>query len=225
MSFLPFGLPGASFIHASRGRVTDELVAWGNEEAVGRGTRIVRKQLSLGDGLACLGERSYHPSLGMVISLKGGWTAFVDNQVHGVVPNAEMHNTCQRLLTEAFYVGHVPKEVTNSLETTMFWHYRHGNNESSVVKRGVVLVKDGRWKFTEYGEPADFEELQSYQSSKKTERLTIELLKLYGGRLGVHFWDEHAYMDDGVLLRSNDFENTGPKTGVKNVLETFKIYL
>ncbi len=61
--------------------------------------------------------------------------------------------------------------------------------------------------------------------SKKTERLTIDVLKLDGERLGVHFWDEHAYMDDGVLLRSNDFENTGPKTGVKNVLETFKIYL
>jgi len=209
MSLLPYGRRSGSFIKASADVVAGALVAWGNEDRVNRRTRGERKELPLGEALELLDPRDFNPDKAIVVQGPGPWTAFFDNHQHEYMAAAELFVLCQRLKTDTCFFFSDDDEGSTMRGSAQFYFHRFNGG---VRERLVMVSKESGWVFQQTGEPLPFERLDAYAAAKKRDRLTPDLLKVYGEALGIPFWDPAAYGSNVHLLEwsNKPGEDSGP---------------
>jgi hypothetical protein len=64
----------------------------------------------------------------------------------------------------------------------------------------VSLTRESnRWRFYESGEPLPFEQVKAYTKSRRSDRLTVEMIRDYAAELGIPVDDMSAYAGATLL--------------------------
>lgn len=177
-----------SFFSAPASRVAEALMEWGREVQ-----RKIVSHFPLRERWhEFLGEYSTPNNRQLVVPTQSEWCAFVDNDRIGGMPYSELLVIPERLgvRSASFVLDDLGRcKVENRPYSAMF-NYCDGSH-GAVAQRYVGLIWDaGRWQFHETGAPQPFEEVDAYESRRKSERLTREMLVRYARALGI-------YLDEG----------------------------
>jgi hypothetical protein len=106
-----------------------------------------------------------------------GWTGFLSNNLGGTDIGVVrgMTLTCRIAL---FTWETVENNFPGGRVFTVY-------DRHALPVRGVRVIRDGRWAFSEGGDPLPFEELDSYKAKRISDRLTPEHLSRYAAALGI----------------------------------------
>lgn len=209
------------FIHAPIDVVADCLVSWGNEEMVGRHTTAKRKMLKFDDIPTHLSDRKFQPDRGVLVSADN-WTAFFDNHQYEWLAAGKLFVLCERLKVSTCFFSFEHDRASEQYGEASFNYSRFNNGlEIPVIERQVMLSKDGRWKFEEFGEPMPFENLERYAMRKKRDRLNEEVLISYGKAIGIAFWDIATYAEVVVLLKWGQPSVDDNDSALKKIMSIF----
>lgn len=124
------------------------------------------------------------------------WTVLISNTTLGTDSGAPSV-IADRLKCELVRATNVP-------DATMFEYSNPKAHNEKDKLRYVYAVKEGRWEFSQYGTPLDFEDLERYQREKSIKnKLDSDLLIEYLMKLEIDY-------------NSMDFYN--PKSDIKGIL-------
>lgn len=221
MSLFPHGHRSGMFIQAPVDIVADCLVAWGNEEIVGRSTTAERKQLSLEEAWEWVGERKVPPDRGFLIPI-AGWTAFFDNNKYEWLAAAKLYVLCKRLRVDTCFFSYDDQPETEHCGSAQFNFCRYvAGGEFPVKERQVLLLKESGWKFQESGDALPFEKVDGYAARKKRDRLNADVLRAYGEALDIPFWDADAYGQDVRLLKWGKHTAADTDSTLRKIMKIF----
>lgn len=221
MSLLPHGHHAGMFIRAPQDAVAGCLVTWGNEDRVNRFTTGERQRLPLAQAWNLIAERNFTPDRAIVVPFAESWAAFFDNHRDEHLAAAELYILCERLKTEGYFFLYDDREGSAQRGSAQFCAYRFAGG---VQQRQVMLYKESSWVFQQTGDPLPFEKVDWYALPKKRDRLTIDLLRMYGEALGIPFWNPDAYGQDVSLLRwgkKPTAQTAAPDSALRKVIGIF----
>ena len=132
------------------------------------------------------------------VPTQGRWTAYFDNGARGTDAASSMAVLARRLNCRGLRVVCVPNTMPRHL--TRDSRGRFGATilecygSQAVPLRTIYAANDGgKWRFGESGDRFPFEEIESYQSKRISNRFTCEILDRYLKHLGVAAFDEAFY--------------------------------
>lgn len=174
-----------TFVLSNFKSVVDCLVGWGNEECVGRRTRIIGNVPYLDSAFEYLDARDFNPTKAVVCQV-GKWTVFMDNHLNQWTPAAELYVLCKRLKTDTCFVY-----SDCDLDSDYFGDSKFNYNKydysvcGEVMQRQVIVYNDGKWVFEESGKPLDVEDFNRYTKRIKKDRLDSDMIKTYCQKLHI----------------------------------------
>ncbi|MET3367393.1 UNVERIFIED_CONTAM: organic radical activating enzyme [Jeotgalibacillus campisalis] len=129
------------------------------------------------------------------------WTAVLDNSANG----ADLSSGLKVQYAQQRGIRTVSvKEVPHTLDKKSYVQHRgrYGIRELMVwgpgdFVRGIGLVNEDRWVFWSGGEPLAFENASAYESPRKQDRFTHEMLVTYCQNLGLDPFNEDFYAPNG----------------------------
>lgn len=82
-----------------------------------------------------------------------------------------------------------------------FSFYQPGVNPPSNLRRAVGLQCDmGRWDFSEYGKPLDFEDTARYKAKRKQDRVDEAMLVNYFGNVGIDLTSQQFHAGRAFMV-------------------------
>jgi len=217
MSLLPHNHHGGLFIKAPAEAVVDCLVKWGSQPPV-RPRRAQRRRLPLEQAWALLDERKFNPDRAIVVPMAGRWTAFFDNHSREFSPASEKYICALRLNTDAYWFSY--DDVPDSIHRGSV-HFAVERKGDPDLLRSVMLIKESRWEFKEYGPPLSFERTDLYALRRKHDRINVDVLRQYGDALGLRFCDVSAYGDEITYLTWDDTAHPDTASSLRKLLRVF----
>jgi hypothetical protein len=196
-SLFPFGLKGGTFVHSPLPEVERCLLHWASGNPANRDIRGRRVRSSLCEALPFLEPRFFNPDRGLIIGHASGWTAFFDNHSRQFAPAAELHILALHLRTRTCFFG---SETEEEQAGSAMLEYNEFDGAAGVNTRLLWLAEEGKWRFKQVGNALPFERMEVYQAARIRDRLTPDLLREYGDKLGIRFWESEGYWDETVLL-------------------------
>ena len=134
------------------------------------------------------------------------WVAFFDNGHTGTdrtVPEVISKN----LKAECVYISY-----DSTTEETLFDYYKEIDNNEVDLFRSIAIIKEGGWKFYQYGNPLSFEKQENYKIRQIKSRFNLKILSEYLKKLNINAFDESYYntSTEAILLdkQGSKFENT-----------------
>jgi hypothetical protein len=217
MSLLPYNHHGGLFIKAPPDAVVSCLVKWGSAPPA-RPRTARRRRLPLEQAWALLDERKPNPDRAIVVPMAGGWTAFFDNHAREFSPASEQYICASRLNTDAYWFSYDDAPGSIHRGSVHFAAERKGDPD---LVRSVMLIKESRWEFKQYGPPLPFEHTDLYALRRKHDRINEDVLRQYGNALGLRFGDMSAYGDEITLLEWDETSQPDTASGLRKLLRVF----
>jgi hypothetical protein len=196
-SFFPFGLKAGTFIQAPLAEVEQCLLHWGSGNPANRDIRGRRVRGLFSEALNFLEPRFFNPDRGLLVGHASGWSAFFDNHSSQFAPGAELFILALRLRTRTCYFL---SESDGDEAGSAMLEYNEFDAATSVMTRQLWLGNEGKWKFKQSGNPLPFERMEVYSAKRARDRLTPDLLREYGEKLGIRFWEGNDYFDEIAFL-------------------------
>jgi hypothetical protein len=196
-SLFPFGLSAGTFIQAPLPEVERCLLHWASGNPANRDIRGRRVRSLLSEALPFLEPRFFNPDRGLLVGHASGWTAFFDNHSHQFAPGAELYVLALGLRTRTCYFL---SETDGEEVGSVMLEYNEFDGSKSVNTRQLWLANEGKWEFKQFGSPLPFERKEVYRARRMRDRLTPDLLREYGDKLSIRFWEGTQYLDEMVFL-------------------------
>lgn len=130
------------------------------------------------------------------------WTAVYDNDKNGTEPHSLVFSMWDLFGLEAIEVIDVPHTIDTARDRG-----RYGCTAfvswGPAGERWIRVMYDGKWGFTNVGDPLPFEDVAAYSRPRVRDRFTRELLTSYMDALGLNPFESQFYCPDGrfTLLR------------------------
>jgi hypothetical protein len=172
-----------SFIASSVDQFRNEIIQWGKETGCFyQSHKIDGKQWN-----TFLGDFIGQPTKAVVLPTKSQWCAFILNDSISGIPTSTLSSIAQRLKTQCVGITYDDQVEAKEQDRPFGLVFRYYNGRISPIhKRMIYLSKDyGKWDFSQDGEPLPFENVESYQAKKKSERFTKEMIFSYALQLGI----------------------------------------
>lgn len=133
------------------------------------------------------------------VATRSEFVAYFDNGFQGASPISTIAYLAEALDCTGLVCTYVPAlgKMWPSLKFTLI----SGRSSHPMrIQRAISLIKDvDGWQFAELGPPLPFEEVGRYQSPKKADRFTGDMLKSYCQKVGVEPFDESFYLNNAIL--------------------------
>lgn len=130
----------------------------------------------------------------------GAWTAYLNNGVNGGDSTAAASVTALDLGVHHVMAEHAPMHGPGHASTQLWLSGPTGQPPLMSMRTVGAVATDGRWEWTESGDPLPFEDPSRYRAWRKRDRLDRSLLVAYLGALGIPVDDLTAY-GRGVLVQ------------------------
>ena len=137
----------------------------------------------------------------LFIPTNSPWVAFFDNGHMGTDRTAP-EVLSKMLNTECVYV--VCDADTG--ETLLDIYGKNSSAETDLI-RSIAVIKEGGWKFYQYGTPLPFEDLEKYKARLIKNRFNLSMLNDYLKKFSIDIFNETFYCPDTAMLLSK----SGPK--------------
>lgn len=192
------GIVGTSFglINADLEVAATHFVRWENQIATRWGLKFNARRLSLNfEELIKTFEPLRTPmTKRALIGIDQSWTLYLDNDSRGGDPVGAVAVLSKQIgvrtvrITSSQHTMRA-REIPKSLR-------RYGANilevydESGSTERSICCANDGgKWVFEQFGNPYDFEDLESYSVARVDRRFGADLLQKYLAQLTKKAWD------------------------------------
>ena len=143
---------------------------------------------------------SIEPIRYLFVPTRGRWTAYFDNGWCGGDPPSVVSYLVKKigcLGIRAVWVPNTRSEHKGRYGAVIFEVYDKPNPILN-IRRSVALVNEGnwsnKWDFYTSGEPFPFEQTERYNTYRKTDRFTPEMLDAYLKELGIDAFSEDFYL-------------------------------
>lgn len=166
---------------------------------------------------ALLPLTSVRGSKTLVSETQSNWSAYIPNGHRGGDVHAEPTYLAGKLGIRTLTVVLV-EDVPQGQPGSIQFIFRDGRNAVEVktrygtmyesTTRSISVHKEGRWEFSQHGNPLPFEEIENYDAKKIKDRLTLEMIERYCDQLGIKLFDPTFYAGDGFVIDSYPPPNT-----------------
>lgn len=197
MSLVPYGHASGIYVKSSLNSVAKCLDLWGKEDAVYRHYASAEMQFSLDRLFDLISNRAFTPNTAVLVEMNNGYTAFFDNQSDEFLSTAEPFVLCERLKVPVFSFSGYSNAESPHFGNYIFCGLKY---TEGVQRRHVSLIRDGSWKFTQTGQPYNFENILAYKQRKMKDRMSVELLKKYGDAVGLKYYEPSSYTNRAMAL-------------------------
>jgi hypothetical protein len=173
------------------------------------GARTLRPS-SFPDLGEALDQVTFVPGTSLLVATRTPWTAVYYHPAEPVVFSWGLANyiPCAWATVE---LG--ASDVPGGGEDRQFMYHRVPRNRDEIVnspkycQRLVSLTRENnRWSFYQSGEPLPFEQLKAYTKSRRSDRLTTQMLLDYAAELGIPIDDMGAYAGETLLVYRPEFD-------------------
>jgi len=132
----------------------------------------------------------------------GGWTAYLNNGVHGGDPTASAIVT-SRSLGVRHVVAMNTQQYGPGHSATQLWLSGPGGEPPLMSIRTIsAYQQDARWSWSESGEPQPFEDTERYTRRRIRDRFDREALVSYLAALSIDLADDSRW-GDGVIVQQD----------------------
>ena len=186
-----------SFFEASAKKVGDELCRW-----LGGGGYTC-EQYRVPDARAAWQQffQSYHacPDAAILTPTTTRWCAFIDNDKIASMPFGELVSVSERLQCRSvsFMLDDVQNAKSAARPYGVMFYYCDATSGNAVTHSVAVIYDNGDWEYDEQGTALLFEDVATYESRRKADRLTNEMIKKYADFLGIRLNDPDGFYDFG----------------------------
>lgn len=192
------------FIELEWTTLISEFVKWQNDIKNKHGIQISTSSIS-GDleNVLCslLPLRMVDVNRYLFMPTESKWIAYLDNDYQGT-DSAAVHYLARRCQCRTIYIvakTHTfrPREDQQIGRQGALIFEVYGPEKTDWLNRvrEITLANDaGKWIFEESGKPFPFEETDRYQSKRKKDRFTFDLLKHYLEQFGLSPFEEDFYL-------------------------------
>ena len=177
-------------IKAPIGQVCSELVFWHKSIGIEYSKQSVSTSFS--DALGWLLPLAASKTRTLLVPTRSDWVAFFQNGIQGSDPSPAMTILSQRLKTSSMRICCTLTEA--KYPATIWEVYDAGES-----RRTLFAANDGgKWTFGESGERYSFEQIDSYEKTKKKERFTKEMFSIYLRNFGIEAFVDEFYRVDAA---------------------------
>lgn len=114
------------------------------------------------------------------------WVAYFDNGHTGT------DRTIPEVLGSNLNCEMIYMTIDTTTNENIFEYYKMIDGKFD-LRRSIAVIKEGKWKFHEYGGLLPFEELDRYKTRIVKEKFTIELLEKYLKSYNIDVFNESFY--------------------------------
>jgi hypothetical protein len=139
----------------------------------------------------------------------GDWTAYLNNSIGGGDPSASIA-VVARQLGVRWVMGMNTLRHGPGHQATQLWVCGPAGKPPQLYERTLAAyAADGRWGWSQSGDPFPFEDLDRYQARRKRDRFDRALLLRYLEALGIPA-DDDAYGDGVIVQQRADWHHERP---------------
>lgn len=198
------------FLEAPLGTVADAVEEWRNEHH--KSVNVVGVEETFEDALLMLAPLTTPQRRELYYETDSAWTAYFDNGASGGDPFGPISYLAEQLGSRGLTTTYIPHAVQKRAGREVgvpgavkFELFAPERREWLNYERSVSLNFDnGGWRFDANGTVQPFEDIEKYNSRKKADRFTPEMLEQYCLALGVRLWNESFYGPKGVFVNIGD---------------------